>query len=265
MSRERPKESLEVLLRSLRLGEFAAHHEEVVARAEQYGWTLRECLRELCDLELAARRRRRIERLLKASELPREKTLATFQQARLSPKVKRQVPALCEGTFVERAENVLAFGLPGRGKTHLLCGIAHELVARGHSVLYTPTFRLVQRLLLAKRDLRLEDELKRLDGFEAVFADDIGYVQQNREEMEVLFTFLAERYERRSVMITSNLVFSEWSRIFKDPMTTAAAIDRTVHHAIILELTGPSFRGEEAQQRNGRKPATPSPTPESEA
>ena len=150
---------------------------------------------------------------------------------------------------------MLAFGLPGRGKTHCVCAIGHELVARGHSVLFVPAYRLVQELLVAKRGLYLEREIRRLDRFEVVLVDDIGYVQQDREEMEVLFTFLAERYERKSVMITSNLVFSQWDKIFKDPMTTAAAIDRIVHHATILELTGESFRTEAAQKRNRREKA----------
>ena len=163
--------------------------------------------------------------------------------------MRRQLSLLCEGGFVERAENLLAFGLPGRGKTHLVCAIGHELVARGYRVLFTPTFRLVQRLLAAKRELALATQLRQLDRCDLVILDDIGYVQQDREEMEVLFTFLAERYERRSVAITSNLVFSEWDRIFKDAMTTAAAIDRLVHHATILELTGKSYRSEAAKKR----------------
>src|SRR5262249_44190140 len=117
------------------------------------------------------------------------------------------------------------------------------------TILFTPTFQIVQRLLAAKRDLRLSAELKRLDRFEGLILDDIGYVQQNREEMEVLFTLLAERYERRSVLITSNLVFSKWDQIFKDPMTTAAAIDRVVHHSVILELNIESFRAEAAKTR----------------
>jgi DNA replication protein DnaC len=165
------------------------------------------------------------------------------------------VAALCDGTFLRRGTNVLAFGLPGRGKTHALAAIGHELVQRGYRVLFVPTYQLVQRLLGAKRDLLLEAELKRLDRFDAVILDDIGYVQQDRAEMEVLFTFLAERYERRSVMISSNLVFSQWDRIFKDAMTTAAAIDRVVHHSVILEMTGPSFRAEVAEQ-NLRSPPT---------
>ena len=165
--------------------------------------------------------------------------------------MKRQVPTLCEGGFIERAENVLAFGLPGRGKTHLLAAIGHELVQRGYRVAFVAAFRLVHQLLAAKRALTLEAELRRLDAVDALIVDDIGYIQQDREEMEVLFTLLAERYERRSVLISSNLVFSQWDRIFKDPMTTACAIDRVVHHATILELTGSSYRSEAAKQRNG--------------
>ena len=135
----------------------------------------------------------------------------------------------------------------------MLSAIAHELIiGQGYAVLFTSTRRLVERLLIAKRDLQLEERLKKLDRFDVVLLDDIGYVQQNREEMAVLFTFLSERYERRSLMITSNLVFSEWDRIFKDPMTTAAAIDRLVHHSIILELDNPSYRAEQARTRQNQ-------------
>ena len=131
----------------------------------------------------------------------------------------------------------------------VLAPVAHFTPARVVAVLFAPAYRLVQRLLGAKRDLALDRELKRLDAYDAVILDDLGYVQQDREEMEVLFTFLSQRYERRSVLITSNLVFSQWDKIFKDPMTTAAAIDRVVHHAQIIEMTGPSHRDEEAKAR----------------
>jgi len=243
-------QSLDMMLRALKLPSFQAYHEEVAIASERQGWSFGQYLHHLCELELSERERRRIERFSKESHLPPDKTLERFQMDRVPAKVKRQVPKLCEGGFVERAENVLAFGLPGRGKTHLLCAIGHELIRRGYRVLFTPTYQLVQQLLIAKKDLRLEQALKRLDRFHAVLLDDIGYVQQDRDEMEVLFTFLGERYERRSVMITSNLVFSQWDKIFKDTMTTAAAIDRVVHHSTILEMTGKSFRGEEAQNHN---------------
>jgi DNA replication protein DnaC len=242
-----PLAALLILLRSLKLSTMARHAEEITQLGEREGWTLLRSLHHLVELEVHERRRRRIERNQRQSELPADKTLATLKRSRLPTKVAKLLPTLCEGGFVERGDNLLAFGLPGRGKTHLVSAIAHELIQRGYRVLFVATFALVQRLLAAKRDLRLEAELEVLDGFDAVVLDDIGYVQQSRDEMEVLFTFLAERYERRTVMITSNLVFSEWDRIFKDPMTTAAAIDRLVHHAVILEMTGSSIRIEEAQ------------------
>jgi DNA replication protein DnaC len=245
--------SVEVLLRSLKLPSFVRAWSEVAERAEREGWGFERYLQQLAEIEVEERRVRRIERLRKRSGLPHDKTLATLELARLPAAVRRRVPTLCDGAFVERAENLLAFGLPGRGKTHLLSAIGHELVERGIPVLFVPAFKLVQRLLVAKRELELETMLKRLDRFDVVILDDIGYVQQNREEMEVLFTFLAERYERKSVAITSNLVFSEWDRIFQDPMTTACAIDRLVHHAVILELSGKSYRAEAAKGRARKK------------
>ena len=246
-------EGIDIKLRALKLPSFVAHHEEVGHQAEKGGWSFDRYLGELAEIELEERRRRRIEKLSKASNLPSDKTLATLEVSRLPAAVKRQLPTLCEGGFVDRAENLLAFGLTGRGKTHLMSAIGHELVQRGYRVVFIAAFRLVQHLLTAKRDLKLEAEIRRLDAVDALIVDDIGYVQQNREEMEVLFTLLAERYERRSVIITSNLVFSQWDRIFKDPMTTACAIDRVVHHATILELTGLSYRSEAAKKRTGAR------------
>jgi DNA replication protein DnaC len=247
---KRESASLPILLRKLKLPSFVSHYSDMAQKAQSDGWTFEEYLTHLVELEITDRDHRRKDRNLKRSGLPQDKTLATLDLKRLPRKVQTQLPALCRGDFAERAENVLAFGLPGRGKTHLVAAIGHELVARGYRVLFQPAFSLVQMLLRAKKDLLLERQLRRLEAFDVVILDDIGYIQQSREEMEVLFTFLSERYERRSVVITSNLVFSEWDKIFKDPMTTAAAIDRVVHHATIIELTGPSVRAEEAQERN---------------
>ncbi len=132
--------------------------------------------------------------------------------------------------------------------------MAYELIVAGHPVWWTSTASLVQRLLAAKRDLRLPQELTKLDKFACIILDDIGYVQHDRDEMEVLFTFLAERYEHKSVMITTNLVFSEWNRIFKDPMTTLAAIDRVVHHSVILDMMEvQSYRATEANHQHLRQ------------
>ena len=238
-----PTDSLQMLFREFRLPTMAARYAEMIQTAETQNWGYRKLLLQLGEAEAAERRERKRERLLRESGLPSGKTLGNLQEGQLPAKVRRQLPTLLEGGFLDRAENLLVFGLPGRGKTHFLCALGRELILRhARSVYFTPTFKLVQQLLAAKKDLRLDALLKKLDRFEGIILDDLGYVQQSREEMEVLFTFLAERYERRSVLVSSNLVFSKWDQIFKDPMTTMAAVDRLVHHATILEFDGESMR-----------------------
>jgi DNA replication protein DnaC len=211
-------------------------------------------LLEVQVLEAQERLERRITRLRRASRLPPGKTFATLDEGRLPPTLVRRLHELAEGDFLEDATNVLAFGLPGVGKSHALCAVGHALVDRGHAVLFMPTYSLVQELLAAKRALELPRALRKLDHFAVLLLDDVGYIQQSPEEAEILFTLLAERYERRSVCITSNLIFAQWDRIFRDQMATAAAIDRLVHHSVLLEFDVPSFRTEQAKRRG---PATP--------
>lgn len=228
-----------LLFKSFHLTSAARLYGELLSKAESDGWTHQRFLRELLNGEHQDRQERLTQRLLKAAQLPTAKTMATLDESLLPAKVRRQLPSLLDGGFVGRATNILAFGLPGRGKTHFLAALGHELILRHrHSVLFVPTFKLVGNLLRAKTENRLPEMLRKLNRFAVIVLDDIGYVQQNREEMEVLFTFLAERYECKSVMISSNLVFSQWDKIFKDAMTTMAAIDRLVHHSIILEFDG---------------------------
>lgn len=245
-------EALRLHCKDLRLPTIAEVVEETLERSQREDWSLEQLLLHLFEAEMAGRRRRRITRQLKRSHLPEGKTLATFDKKRLPLRTRRMLPELVSGDFIDRAENILLFGLPGTGKTHLAAALGFEWVHNDYPVLFTPTYKLVGSLLRAKRDYELERELRQLDRFAVVILDDIGYVQQSREEMEVLFTFLAERYERRSVVITSNLVFSEWDKIFKDPLTTAAAIDRVVHHSLIIEFGSDitSVRAEEAARRN---------------
>ena len=238
-------------LRELHLPTMRSCFEELARQAEQETLSYERYLLTLAERECQARRQRRIERLLRQSRLPLEKDLAGFDLKRLPAKVVRQVRTLLDGTFVDRKENLLAFGKPGSGKTHVLCAIGQELIRHGRKVYFSTCSLMVQELLIAKRDLKLSRLIKKLAGYEALILDDLGYVQQSREEMEVLFTLLAERYERGSVMITSNLPFSKWEAIFKDPMTTAAAIDRLVHHCVILELNIPSYRMEQARKKQG--------------
>jgi DNA replication protein DnaC len=242
-------ELLEGSLRSLGLKGMLAGYQEVGEVARRESMSYEKYLEELVERERQERSERRVERLRRGSQLPPEKTLESFDRGRLTPKLNAQLNRLLEGEFVRKSENVLAFGNPGSGKSHLICALGHELIGRGHAVLFRPCSLLVQDLLRAKRDLELAKALKKLRHFEVLLIDDIGYVQQSREEMEVLFGLLADRYERGSVMVTSNLAFSEWEKIFRDPMTTAAAIDRLVHHSVILELNLPSYRLEQAKKR----------------
>ena len=220
----------------------AAGHDEALA-----------LVADVFELEASMRGERRVDRLRKASKLPPAKTFETLDRARVPRPAFLKTQELARGEFLDRGGNVLVFGLPGVGKSHLACALGHALVDAGRSVLFTPTYQLVQVLLAARRDLTLPKALRGLDVFDAIILDDLGYVQQTADEAEVLFTLMAERYERRSLIITSNLVFSEWGRIFKSPMTTAAAIDRLVHHAVIIEIERASVRAEEAKKRNSKQ------------
>jgi DNA replication protein DnaC len=242
------KETLAEYLKELHLPAFRASYEEVARQAQQEGLSFEQYLLTLATRACQERRNKRVERLLHESRLPLEKSWPALELKRLPAKVVQQTRTLLEGSFLDRCENVLVFGPPGSGKTHLLCALSQELVRTGRRVLFRKCGLLVQELLAAKRDLKLPAVLKRLAGYEALIVDDLGYVQQSREEMEVLFTLLAERYERGSVLLTSNLAFSGWEAIFKDPMTTAAAIDRLVHHSVIIELNLSSYRAEQAKK-----------------
>lgn len=244
-------EELKGLLKALRLPAMAETFSDLALRSAREGLTFEEYLHELALLEHQGREQRRVERLLHQSGLPREKRFETLNLERFPLVARQQIDRLRRGAFLGMFTNVVAVGKPGTGKSHLVAALGHELVQAGHSVLFTPAYALVQRLLRAKQELKLTQELAKLDRFECLFLDDIGYIQQEQEEMEVLFTLLSDRYERRSTVITTNLMFSEWERIFKNPMTTMAAIDRVVHHSVILDLMKmKSYRAEEAEMAN---------------
>jgi DNA replication protein DnaC len=241
-------DQLEALLRSLNLKSFVRNYKDFADKSEKQKLSHIAYLHELVQAESTERQIRKVERLIKDAKLPRGKTLDGFnlsKQPSLSP---GRLKELAQGDFLDLCENLLIFGIPGAGKTHLASSLAREWCLRGRRVLYTTAAMLVQDLLVAKRDLKLNEMIKKLDGYEAVVIDDISYVPYTRDETDVLFVLLAARYEARSVVITSNLIFSDWGNIFKDPMTTRAAIDRLVHHATILELTE-SYRQQEAKTR----------------
>jgi len=236
-------------LKELRLPTVRTCYEELAHQAFQESQSYEGYLLELIERECEVRQQNRVERLLRESRLPLEKTLGALDLKRFPQRIVNQLRSLVEGSFLDRTENILAFGNPGSGKTHLVCAIGEELIRAGRRVYFAPCSLLVQDLLQAKQNLTLARLLRRLRKYDAIIIDDIGYVQHDRDEMEVLFTLLADRYERGSVMITSNLPFSQWERIFQDPKVTAAAIDRLVHHSIILELNITSYRMEQAKRK----------------
>ena len=240
-------------LKELFLSTMRECYAELAIQAQQESLSYEGYLLELVEQECINRRNNRIERNLKESKIPLDKNIDNFDLKRVPGKVAQQVRTLLKGSFLDHKENILAFGNPGSGKTHLLCAIGQELIRNGRRVYFATCSLLVQELLKAKRELQLSRILKKLAKYDALIIDDIGYVQQDRSEMEVLLTLLAERYERGSIMITSNLPFSKWEQIFKDSMVTAAAIDRLVHHSVILELNISSYRMEEAKRKKKSK------------
>ena len=247
------KQELEMLLKSLHLPAFGRHYESFAEKAQKTKLGHTAYLHELAKVESDERYNRRTERLLKLSKLPVGKTLEAFELRGQVGLSSSRLQELASGDCLDHCENILIFGLPGTGKSHLSAALGREWCMRGRRVLCTTAAALVQELLSAKRDLALNAMIKRLDSYEALIIDDISYVPQDRDETDVLFVLLAARYENRSVVITSNLAFSGWNTIFKDAMTTKAAIDRLVHHGTILELIqleGESYRERQAKSKN---------------
>ncbi|HLA39615.1 MAG TPA: ATP-binding protein, partial [Candidatus Glassbacteria bacterium] len=184
-------------LQALPLPTMRRGYAEVADQARQESLSYEQYLLELVQQEWYTRREHRIARLLRDSHLPLEKTLATFDRKRLSTHLQAQLHTLLEGTFLDQAENILAFGTPGSGKSHLLCAVGQELIYQQERRLRLMTgSELIQQLLIAQRDLELPRLLKRWDKYQAIILDDLGYVQPSREEREVFFTLLAHRYER---------------------------------------------------------------------
>jgi DNA replication protein DnaC len=248
-------ESLPILFRALELSAFAREAESALARAEAENWGYRRLLQHLAEAEVQDRRARKIERLLKYSGLPPSETFARFDETKMPEKARRMLPTLRSGDFVRRGDNLVAIGLPGRGKTGFCAALGRELLERHElKVLFVPAFKLAARLLAAKRDLKLASALAKLNRFDVIVVDELGgYVDFSQGEVDVLFSFFGERYEKqRSVFITTNLAFSEWEKVFKNPMTATAVVDRIVHHCVLLEFPGKkSIREEEARQRQG--------------
>jgi DNA replication protein DnaC len=245
-----------LLLGELRLPTIGRLWSELADRSDKEGWPAARFLGALLEHEVADRAKRRIERHRAESQLDPVKTLASFEFAEVPMLSKAHVMALASGdSWLEKGASILIFGPPGAGKSHVGCGIGHALIEAGYRVLYTRTSELVQRLQAARQSLQLPQALTKLDRYDLLILDDISYVRKDQAETSVLFELIAERYERRSILITANQPFSAWDSVFPDPGMTVAAIDRLVHHSTIFELHKvESYRGKVAarEQKNRR-------------
>ena len=257
---------LPLLLAELRLPAIARMWPEMAERSDREAWPAARLLSVLAELETAERARRRIERHLAEARLPPDKTLDTFDFAHVPMLSKARVLALASGdAWLEKGANLLLFGPPGSGKSHVSAALARALVENGYRALFTRTTDLVQRLQAARQDLALEAAITKLDRYDLLILDDLSYVRRDQAETSVLFELISRRYERRSLLITANQSFSSWNNVFPDPAMTVAAIDRLVHHAVVIEMNVESYRQRSAAARKSRIAPTQKADPPKEA
>lgn len=240
---------LGVMLTELRLPTMKRLVPDVCVQSDREGWPGQQLVETLLEHEMHEREVRRIERHRIESNLSPDKRLSSFDFAAVPCVSKAQVMALAQGhEWLQRGANILLFGPPGVGKSHLIAGLGHALIDAGRRVLFMRCSELVQRLQAARRDLRLAHELAKLDRFDLLVLDDLSYVRRDQAETSVLFELICERYERKSIAITANTPFSQWGEVFVDAAMTVAAVDRLVHHATILEMNVDSYRRRAAQE-----------------
>ena len=243
-------ETIDLLLKELKLPAFSRYYQRHQEQAIEKGFGHVRYLSGLCEQEAADRYQKRVQRWTREAGLPPGKSFANLMLTEINAAVQQQVIGLKDQTgWAHHAGNVLLIGPSGVGKSHIAAALAAHLIEKNVRVKWFSAVALVQSLQQAKRDLDLMTTMTRLDKYQVLVIDDIGYVKKTDAETQVLFEFIAHRYESGSLIITSNQPFSQWDQIFPDTMMTVAAIDRIIHHATIIEIEGDSYRKKQSLKK----------------
>ncbi len=237
-------------LRKLNLGTIAANYVQVAKSADQGKLTYEQYLAQLVQAELLEKNAVRVNRLIKEAKLLLPKAIDTYDFSQRTGITFKQVKKLAEGNFVREAANVVLFGSFGVGKTHLALALTQMLCEAGLRCYFSSTHALIELLLKAKQTASLTSLFKRLDRLDLIVCDELGYIPHEQAGADLFFQLISQRSERKSMLITTNLTYSEWDKVFLNPLTTAAAVDRIIHNCETFNIQGPSWRREVAAKRN---------------
>ena len=236
-------------LKALKLPTFLREHDKLARQCAAEGADHPTYLLRLAELELLDRERRLVERRIRQARFPAVKSLDSFDFAAIPSLNKMLVLELARGEYVERRENVIALGNSGTGKSHVALGLGLAACQKGLTVGFTTAAALVHELLEARDERRLLRLQKQLAGYKLLIIDELGYVPLSTTGAELLFEVFSRRYERGSVLVTSNLPFDEWTSVFGAERLTGALLDRLTHHVHILEMNGESYRLQASRRR----------------
>lgn len=236
-------------LKRLNLATISQEYAQVARQCEEAKRTYEQYLAALVTLEVSHRNRNRIERLTKEAHFPVRKEIATYDFAGRTGITAQQVNRLASGEFFRQGGNVVLYGTFGVGKTHLAIGLGLALCEAGLRCLFSSTQGIITALCEAQKTLTLASAYRRLEKYDVLILDELGYTPQSSDGANLFFELISQRYERKSLIITTNLPYSEWEKVFLDRVTTAAAVDRIIHNCETFNIQGPSFRAEVAKKR----------------
>ena len=242
-------EELAVGFKKLNLPNMRLQYVELAKIAEKEKLTYEQYLSKLVVTELNGRHTQRVKRLIQEAKIPLPKTVENFNFGLGIGITEKQFKRLCQGDFLKEAANIVFFGDFGVGKSHLAMALIQKLCGQGFRCTFTSVHTLIAELLKAKQDLTLTSFFKKLDRFDLICCDELGYTAHDQEGADLFFQLISQRAERKSILITTNLTYSEWDKVFINPLSTTAAVDRIIHNCETFNITGPSGRKLAAEKR----------------